>query len=192
MKYRIVILATLAATTAYAATDHTSKYSDEVHRQIKSLSDEDIGELQRGGGWGLAKPAELNGLPGPVHVLEMAEEIQLSDEQEAAIRQLYNDMKAEAIRLGEQFIRLEAELNNAFAKKTISAATLSDAVRDIEKTRAELRIVHLSAHLKTPEILSQNQLDLYNQLRGYASDDPCQNIPQGHSEKMWKKHNGCE
>jgi hypothetical protein len=32
---------------------------------------------------------------------------------------------------------------------------------------------------------------LYNKLRGY-SNDPCQNIPEGHNVEMWKKHNGCK
>ncbi len=54
---------------------HMSKYSGQEQRIIKSLSPDDIAELRRGGGWGLAKAAELNGVPGPVHLLEMKEAI---------------------------------------------------------------------------------------------------------------------
>ena len=57
--------------------------------------------------------------------------------------------------------------------------------------RAQLRFVHLSTHLKTPDILTLEQIKLYNELRGYSADDPCTNIPAGHDPEMWKKHNNC-
>ena len=60
---------------------HGSPYAGEETREIKSLSQTDVDELLRGGGWGLAKAAELNGMPGPSHVLDMASELSLSAEQ---------------------------------------------------------------------------------------------------------------
>jgi hypothetical protein len=53
----------------------------EEKREIKSLSATDIEELQNGKGWGLAKAAELNGVPGPARLLEMKDETDLSAEQ---------------------------------------------------------------------------------------------------------------
>jgi len=44
-----------------------------------------------------------------------------------------------------------------------------------------LRFVHLDTHLRTPDILSAEQINKYNTLRGYSSNDPCENIPEGHS-----------
>ena len=44
-----------------------------------------IAELEAGSGWGLALPAELNGRPGPAHLLELKEALGLSPEQVAAI-----------------------------------------------------------------------------------------------------------
>lgn len=170
--------------------NYRSRYVGQEQRQIKSLSAEDIKELKRGGGWGLAKAAELNGMPGPAHILEMAAEIQLGPEQQNRIQQLYNEMKAAAVVLGERLITLEADLNTAFADASINQARLEQSVREIESIRADLRIVHLSTHLQTPDILTREQIDLYNRLRGYASD-PCQNIPQGHDPEMWKRHNNC-
>jgi len=35
-------------------------------------------------------------------------------------------------------------------------------------------------------------MKLYNELRGYSSDDPCENVPEGHDPEMWKRHNNCE
>jgi len=56
--------------------------------------------------------------------------------------------------------------------------------------RGALRYIHLSTHLKTPEILSKAQIGKYNGLRGYSAD-PCANIPAGHDADMWRKHNKC-
>ena len=53
-------------------------YDGMQHRAIKSLSDRDIQELRRGGGWGLALAAELNGMPGPAHLLELKDQIPLT------------------------------------------------------------------------------------------------------------------
>ncbi len=177
--------------TSLLADSYKSQYVGEERREIKSLSSDDINELQRGGGWGLAKVAELNGVPGPAHILEMGEKINLTDDQKRKIQEIYNDMKIEAIALGKQLIHLEEMLNSAFSSGTINQPLLEKLVGDSENVRAELRIVHLSTHLQTPGILTNEQIAIYNNLRGY-SKDPCQNIPEGHNAEMWKKHNGCK
>ncbi len=168
-----------------------SKYVGEETREIKSLSADDIAELESGGGWGLAKAAELNGVPGPGHILEMQDEIKLSERQKAKVQQLYETMNAEARVLGKELIRLEATLDDSFVKRTITQESLEQLVTDIEKVRGQLRITHLATHLETPKILSSQQIILYNQLRGY-NEDPCENIPKGHSAALWKKHNNCD
>ena len=56
-------------------------YAGMQNRAIKSLSDNDIHELRRGGGWGLALSAELNGMPGPAHLLELKDQIPLTSDQ---------------------------------------------------------------------------------------------------------------
>ena len=66
---------------AASESDYKSKYMGQEKREIKSLSNEDIKELRTGAGWGLAKAAELNGLPGPKHVLEMKKETIIYFEQ---------------------------------------------------------------------------------------------------------------
>ncbi len=170
---------------------YKSKYVGEEQRKIKSLSPDDINELKKGGGWGLAKAAELNGVPGPAHVLEMEGEIDLTDEQKQKVQKIYDDMKVKAVVLGEQLIRLEEKLNIGFSDKTINQEVLEKSIEEIAQVRAKLRIVHLSTHLQTPNILTNKQIALYNQLRGY-SEDPCQSIPEGHNAEMWKKHNGCK
>jgi hypothetical protein len=56
---------------AHAQPGPAMPYAGQDARDIKSLSAEDIAELRRGGGWGFAKSAELNGMPGPAHLLEL-------------------------------------------------------------------------------------------------------------------------
>ncbi len=189
----LVMILTLISTITFSETDHShkSKYAGEEKREIKSLSETDIEELKNGRGWGLAKAAELNGMPGPVHLLEMKEEIALSIEQIRAIEEIYRRMKKEAIPLGLELIELERQLNNHFANRTITDESLHQILQRISQVHRQLRYVHLSTHLKTPEILKSEQITLYNKLRGYSSDDPCENVPKGHDPEMWKKHHNC-
>ena len=178
---------------AYSGSDHSykSKYVGQEKREIKSLSEADIEDLMNGRGWGLAKAAELNGVPGPLHLLEMKEEIGLSGEEIKKIEDLFHIMKKQAIPLGLGLIELERKLNSHFAKGTITEKLLLELLEEIVQVRKQLRYVHLSAHLKTPKILATEQIALYNKLRGYSSDDPCENIPKGHDPEMWKRHHNC-
>jgi hypothetical protein len=53
-------------------------------RTIKALSDDsddDIAALLKGEGMGMAKAAELNDYPGPAHVLTLALELKLTENQ---------------------------------------------------------------------------------------------------------------
>jgi hypothetical protein len=190
MLFFILILITLPTLSA-ADNSYKSKYAGEEKREIKSLSETDIEELKNGKGWGLAKAAELNGLPGPAHLLEMKEEIHLSATQIRVIEDLFKKMKQEAIPLGLELIDLERELNNHFSNRTITDELLGVLLERIAQIQKKLRYVHLSTHLKTPNILTPEQIALYNKLRGYSSDDPCENIPKRHDPEMWKRHHNC-
>jgi hypothetical protein len=123
--------------------------------------------LRAGRGMGLALAAELNGYPGPMHVLELADALDLSGRQRAKMQELFATMKAEAIPLGEKLIAQEAELDKAFADKTIAAATLAASTEAIGVTHGALRQAHLKYHLFTIEVLTPAQIQLYAELRGY-------------------------
>ena len=187
----LILMMIPLSTFSAASPSYKSKYAGEEKREIKSLSEADIEELKNGEGWGLAKAAELNGVPGPAHLLEMKDEINLSTEQVRVIEDLYQKMKQAAIPLGLELIGLERELNNHFADRTITDELLDELLDKIAQVRKKLRYVHLSTHLKTPNILTTEQIALYNQLRGYSSEDPCKNIPKGYDPKMWKRHHNC-
>lgn len=144
-------------------------YADEQGRQISTLSAADVEQLKAGKGWGLAKPAEFNGYPGPAHVIEFAEKLKLSAAQRRAVDASFAAMQAKAKELGEQLIGAEAALDAAFVSKTINSAALDSLLATAETVRSKLRAVHLSAHLEVTPLLSDEQKTLYASLRGYGS-----------------------
>lgn len=77
-----------------------------------------------------------------------------------------------------------------FAPEQCSTAVLRQLIADIEASRSALRYIHLAAHLTSPPLLTPQQIQLYNKLRGYGGD-PCAAVPAGHVPKMWRLHNGC-
>lgn len=152
---------------AQSGNGHHSHYAGENRRPIKSLSAEDLAELRHGGGWGLAKAAELNGVPGPAHLLELAGKIGLSSDQVERITAIHDHMRSRAKAEGERLIALEERLDRHFRERTISDAILRELLSEIAAVRADLRYVHLAAHLETPAILTGEQMARYNALRGY-------------------------
>ena len=188
----VSLLLPLAAYAQEHGHSHgNTPYAGFETREIKSLSDQDIAELRRGGGWGLALPAELNGLPGPAHLLELQEELALSSDQVAAITVLFEEMRADAIAAGDRFIAAEAALSAAFKDAEVTKEKLMVLLAEAAEARAALRFVHLSRHLATPDLLTDEQIRKYSVLRGY-SDDPCASVPEGHDPTMWRRHNGCD
>jgi Spy/CpxP family protein refolding chaperone len=191
----IALLLTLAicmpaSTLAQHSHGAQTPYSGMQDRAIKSLSDNDIKELRRGGGWGLALAAELNGMPGPTHLLELKDQIPLTQDQVTQTQALLDDMRKAAIPAGERLIAAEAALEAAFAKGSVDENSLRGLLADVESARTELRFIHLSQHLKTTRFLKPEQIKRYNVLRGYA-EDPCKNIPAGHNPEMYRRHMGC-
>ncbi|MFZ9408481.1 MAG: Spy/CpxP family protein refolding chaperone, partial [Burkholderiaceae bacterium] len=160
------------------------------NRAIKSLSDNDIKELRRGGGWGLALAAELNGMPGPAHLLELKDQIPLTPEQVAKTQALFDDMRKAAISTGERLIAAETAVEAAFARGAVDEVVLRRLLTEAESARAELRFIHLSQHYKTVQYLKPEQIKRYNVLRGYA-EDPCKSVPAGHNPEMYRRHMGC-
>jgi Spy/CpxP family protein refolding chaperone len=112
----------------------------------------------------------LNGYPGPRHILDFVEELGLTEDQQAQIQELYDDMLPEAIRLGEQILQAEAELELAFRENRIDETFLETQLTDIGNLQSQLRFVHLRTHLSTVALLTRHQVDQYNVLRGYDSD----------------------
>ena len=149
-----------------------SAYVDLLDTEIRGLSPEQIETYRTGGGGGMALPAELNGYPGPRHVLDLAEDLELTEDQQTQIQALYDEMLPEAIDLGNQILVAEAELELAFRKRNIDEAFLENQLLIIGELQAQLRFVHLRTHLATIDILTQHQVVVYNSLRGYDIETP--------------------
>ena len=169
-----------------------SEYAGQESRTLKSLSLQDIYDIEQGRGWGLAKPAELNGLPGPIHLLGLKDKLALSDSQIEQIERLYTEMNVNAKKLGERYIEQEKSVEDLLTQPEVSEQELESAVYSATTALAELRLTHLKAHLATPVLLTETQLEQYQVLRGYRGNDPCQNPPAGHDSDMWKRHNNCQ
>jgi len=103
------------------------------------LSPEQIADLKAGRGMSLALAAELNGYPGPRHVLELGDQLGLSDQQRADAQRLFEAMTAEAIPLGEKLIAQEAELDALFARGVVTATSLGAATAAQMQRYSELR-----------------------------------------------------
>jgi Spy/CpxP family protein refolding chaperone len=164
----LAMVATLTFGIGLAAAQAPQPYAGMQARPIKALSDQQIADLKSGRGVGLALAAELNGYPGPLHLLELADQLALSELQRAGIRQMFEAMKAEAVPLGEQLIAQEGELDRLFAGRTITADSLRNVTAEIGATQAALRNTHLKYHLSTVAILTPAQVVRYGELRGYA------------------------
>lgn len=143
-------------------------YAGQEARQIKSLSEAEVEAYLNGRGMGLAKAAELNSYPGPMHVLELAEQLHLSEAQKAETRKAFEQMRGEAVRLGKLVVENEAELNRLFAEGKANPDNLRLKVGEIARLQGELRTVHLRAHLEMRRVLSPHQIKRYDELRGYG------------------------
>jgi hypothetical protein len=154
----------LVAGSAFAQTP----YAGMQARPIKALSEQQVADLGAGRGMGLALAAELNGYPGPSHVLELADKLDLSADQRASVQRLFDSMKAEAVPLGSKLIEQEADLDRQFANRTVTPESLKVSTAAVATTQGALRETHLKYHLSTVAILTPGQMQRYAELRGYS------------------------
>ena len=144
-------------------------YASRTARPIKALSAQQIDDLRNGRAMGQSTPAELNGYPGPKHVLELADQLGLTPQQQAKASALFEQMHAEAVPLGERHIAEEAALEALFADRRATLDATTTVVAAIGRTQAELRLAHLKYHLLMAEAMTPDQIRWYAALRGYAA-----------------------
>ena len=185
LKKTIILAASLIAVAAMA---QTAPYAGQQARAIKALSDREITELETGQGMGLAKAAELNGYPGPAHVLEHAKALELNAHQRSATQALFDEHKAQARRLGAQLLEKERALDRAFAAHQIDRATLAQLTREIGELQAQLREEHLRTHLAQTALLEPAQIQRYAVLRGYRASGGGTLSPQTTPSSHGKHH----
>jgi hypothetical protein len=165
MKTRSILAALiLTSTPAFAQ----SPYAGMQTRPIKALSEQQVADLKAGRGMGLALAAELNGYPGPAHLLELADKLELSADQRSKLQELFASMKQEALPIGAKLLEQESGLDQEFVSHTITPESLKSTTAAIGATQAVLRETHLKYHLFTATLLTQSQMQRYSELRGYG------------------------
>jgi len=173
-KWFLLTITFFCATAAWAG-EALSPYTGQERREIKALSKEEIDSYLSGDGMGFAKVAELNHYPGPRHVLDLADQLQLSGEQRKRTQAIFESMKSQAMSLGKQLVEKEQLLDSRFAEGTILYAELEQLVTEIAVIQGKLRAVHLRVHLAQRVVLTPDQIRIYDALRGYqqpGADDP--------------------
>jgi Spy/CpxP family protein refolding chaperone len=179
MKTLALIVVSACAAVAVAAAQHPGHrgaspapapqtYAGQQSRAVSSLSADEVEGLLAGRGLGLARPAEVNGYPGPMHVLELAGELHLSPEQKTQVQASFDRMKARAMQAGTAYVAAESAVDAAFKSGNADRATIERLVREADARRAEKRLSHLEAHLEVTPLLTAVQRRRYAELRGYA------------------------
>jgi Spy/CpxP family protein refolding chaperone len=139
------------------------------HAQVSS---ERSADYLSGAGMGYAKPAELNHFPGPMHVLELADQLGLSPEQRTTTKQLMEEHKRQARAIGAGLVESERALEGLFRKGALDEATLARAVRETAALEGEYRLSHLETHRRMRALLTEEQVKRYDELRGNTSAQP--------------------
>lgn len=182
MRLPVVALFISAAVTAASAQHQghggshapaqagASPYAEFRTRTIKALSQQQIDDLRAGRGMGLALAAELNGYPGPMHILEHERALGLSPLQKSRMETLMADMRVDAVKAGEAAIAAERALDRLFADGAASEDALRAAVSAASQAHGDLRGIHLRTHIKVKAELTPEQVMTYNRLRGYAAN----------------------
>lgn len=179
--FPLMALVLFAVAASGAGAQSPSPYLEAQDRPIKALALDRQAGLLAGAGLGYAMAAELNGYPGPKHVLELAGELELSVEQQAAVQASFDRMHVAAVALGAELVAAEGELDRRFAHRHLDEAKLRELTARIGEVEGKLRFAHLAAHLETDALLTDAQRSRYAELRGYAPGvDPEHRGHSGH------------
>lgn len=166
---RTSILLLAVSVSATAAAAQQSPYVNRESQAIKALTPDEIRAYLAGEGKGFALAAELNGYPGPRHVLDLADSLGLTSGRRAQVQEIFDEMHGDAVRLGTAIVAAEAGLDSAFAAHRVTAPDLEARLTRIAELQGRLRYVHLAAHLRMTAVLSPEQVAAYQRLRGYGA-----------------------
>ena len=167
MRTIVIALVLTAAVAAPARAQHTHDAGHPTAEGIKALSAEQVAEYLNGEGMGLARAAELNHYPGPKHVLELADSLGLSEDQLNRVRATRERVVTRARELGATIVQKERELDRLFAAGRAEARAVETLTAEIGRLNGALRAAHLFAHIETRALLSAEQIERYDRLRGY-------------------------
>jgi Spy/CpxP family protein refolding chaperone len=161
----IVATAGLLGTTSSVSWGQHGHGHEGGHQAAEACSAEFDKVVGEGRGFGLAFAADQNGYPGPLHVLELKDRLKLTAAQEAKAQALLQAMFVESKPKSARLLEAEAKLRRLFAGRAADDAAVRAAVAEVERARSEVRLVHLLTHLKTRELLTEDQRRIYHEAR---------------------------
>jgi len=94
----------------------------------------------------------------------MGADLKLTTDQRTAMEKLYNGMKEKALVRGNELFEAEGRLEQMFREGRTEADLREQSFR-IDSIHAELRWIHLSAHLAAQKLLTPEQIAAYTRLR---------------------------
>ena len=168
-RFALVFATALSALPASAESVPNTPYAGLESREIKALSEERQEQLRQGRGMGLALAAELNGYPGPMHVIELGEALRLTEPQRLQAEEAFERMRRGALAIGEEIITAERDLDRLFASGQPTSHLVVGLTEQIAAAEGRLRAVHLNAHVEMAAILRPDQVADYRRLRGYTA-----------------------
>lgn len=135
------------------------------HRAAQACETQFEQVVAQGRGFGMAFVADQHGYPGPMHVLELRERLALTPDQaakaEAMMRAMFDESRPKSARL----LEAEARLRRLFADGKADEAAVKTAAAEVERTRTDVRLVHLLTHLRMRDLLTEHQRRLYHEAR---------------------------
>ena len=158
----VVALFGTASSVSWGQHEHGHAGGHQAAQACATEFDKIVGE---GRGFGLAFAADQNGYPGPMHVLELKDQLKLTPDQQAKAQALMHAMFAESKPKSVRLLEAEAKLRRLFADRAADDAAVRAAVGEVERARSEVRLVHLLAHLKTRDLLTEDQRRIYHAAR---------------------------
>ncbi|MHC4992594.1 MAG: hypothetical protein ACYTGC_16610 [Planctomycetota bacterium] len=149
-----------------------SAYADDPlpeDENLRHLTRAQVEGLRSGRGLGLAKPAEMHGMPGPKHVLELANELGLTPTQREHADRLFDRMHDRAVAAGKAVLEAEARVGSIMRDHPPEMGTeLARALAEAGAAWAEVALAHIEAHISMTRVLTPAQIEGYARLRGYT------------------------
>lgn len=133
---------------------------------LSGISEGEKEALLKGSGLGAGMIAMMNGYPGPKHVLEMGDELELTAEQREKIGSLFAERKASFVEMGQELVEKDERLTAMFASGSVNTRDVEKLSVEIGELQGKLRAGHLNAHVLTWEALTPAQRDKLASMQG--------------------------
>ena len=133
---------------------------------LGGVSEQEKEALLKGAGLGAGMIAMMNGYPGPKHVLEMGDELELTAEQRESIGTIYGNVKAKSVELGTELVEKDEALAALFTSGSVSTGDVEKLAREIGELQGRVRAEHLNAHVETFDALTPAQREQLSSMQG--------------------------